>query len=296
MTATPEQTVVTSSIAKAYGQTKALSNVNISVDRGSVYGLVGPNGAGKTTLLSLLAGLRTPTSGSIVMVASEVGVLPDTPLFDRWLTGREVVSLARSLAQKEIAEARISEVLETAGLSDAADRKVGGYSRGMLQRLGLASTVVADPDLILLDEPAAALDPKGRKEVLDLVRALKGRSTVIFSSHILDDVEQVCDTIGILSAGEIVYEGSLERLLAIHGTERTYRIDTEDPGAVVASLVDQEWVETVKVVGSSVIVVGSSAVAVRESIVRHAGKLSAPVTAVTPIKRTLEDVFLEVTE
>jgi ABC-2 type transport system ATP-binding protein len=290
-----EPAVTTASVTKMYGATSALSNVSITVDKGTVYGLVGPNGAGKTTLLSLLAGLRTPTSGTIDIAAGSVAVLPDAPTFDRWLTGREVVSLAGTLSGKDIPQTRIDEVLATVDLRAASDRKVGGYSRGMLQRLGLASTVIGEPDLILLDEPAAALDPRGRREVLDLVRELKGHATVIFSSHILDDVEQVCDTIGILTTGSLVYEGSLDRLLSIHGTERTYKVDTDDPGRVVASLVDQDWVETVKISDSTVIVIGRSAEAIRTAIVRHVGALDAGVTAVTPLRRSLEDVFLDVT-
>lgn len=292
---TSSAVLTTSGLTKEYGSTVALSDVSITVERGSVYGLVGPNGAGKTTLLSMLSGLRSPSRGTIDIGADEIGVLPDTPQFDRWLTGREVVALARSLGTKIVPEARIDEVLEAAGLTEAARRRVGGYSRGMLQRLGLASTVVSEPDLILLDEPAAALDPRGRREVLDLVAELRGKATVIFSSHILDDVEEVCDAIGILSSGELVYEGSLRNLLDIQGTDRTYRLDTNDPGAVVASLVDRDWVDSVKVIGSSVMVTGTEPDAIRESIVRFTGTVDALITAVVPVSRSLEDIFLEVT-
>jgi ABC-2 type transport system ATP-binding protein len=288
--------LTTSGLSKDYGITTALSNVSINVEAGSVYGLIGPNGAGKTTLLSMLAGLRTPTRGSLDIKATEIGVLPDTPQFDRWLTGREVVALARSLGATEVPEQRIDEVLTAAGLREAASRKVGGYSRGMLQRLGLASTVVSEPDLILLDEPAAALDPRGRREVLDLVSQLRGRATVIFSSHILDDVEEVCDAIGILASGELVYEGSLRNLLDIHGTDRTYRLETADPGAVVAALVDRDWVESVKIIGSTVMVIGTTHDAIRDSIVRFAATTDTLITAVTPVTRSLEDIFLEVTK
>lgn len=287
--------VTTTSLTKRYGETSALNNISISVERGSVYGLVGPNGAGKTTLLSLLAGLREPTSGSLTVAAANLGVLPDTPLFDRWLTGYEVVALAQNLAPTEIPPTRIDEVLEAAGLHDAKNRRVGGYSRGMLQRLGLASTVVGEPDLILLDEPAAALDPRGRREVLDLVAELRGRSTVIFSSHILDDVQQVCDTIGILSGGELVYEGSLDRLLNIHGTDRTYWVEASDPEAVHRALTGEAWVSSATVETSGVTVVGSTSDEIRASIVPFVGSLDVEITAVTPVRRSLEDVFLQVT-
>ncbi|MEZ5175778.1 MAG: ABC transporter ATP-binding protein [Acidimicrobiia bacterium] len=290
-----DTSVRTSSITKRYGTDTALHNVSISVEPGSVYGLVGPNGAGKTTLLSLLAGLRRPTSGTLQVTATRLGVLPDTPLFERWLTGREVVALAHSLAPPGIPPERIDEVLDAADLGGAKHRKVGGYSRGMLQRLGLAATVVAEPDLLLLDEPAAALDPRGRREVLDLVTELRGRSTVLFSSHILDDVEQVCDTIGILAAGELVYEGSLERLLAIHGSDRTYRIEADDPVSLRESLLVEPWVESARLEGMAITVVGTSAPDIRSAVVPFLGSTGMEVTAVTPVRRSLEDVFLEVT-
>jgi len=179
----------------------------LRVPSGSVYGLVGPNGAGKTTLLGVLAGLRKPTSGTIEIGVprAKVAVLPDTPQFDSWLTGREVIDLARSLTDPLVPSSRVDEVLEHAGLADAAGRTVGGYSRGMLQRLGVASTVVAYPTLLMLDEPSSALDPAGRREVLDLVARLRGEATVIFSSHILGDVQEVCDTVGILRRGSCCF-------------------------------------------------------------------------------------------
>lgn len=210
--------VEASGITKRYGKTLALDAVDLSVSRGSVYGLVGPNGAGKTTLLGVLAGLRTPSDGTFTIDANRVAVLPDTPKFDPWMTAREVVALSLSLAS---AEGDTDAVLDRTGLLGVAGRRVGGFSRGMLQRLGLAAAVVGGPDLLLLDEPAAALDPAGRREVLDMVGDLRGDSTIIFSSHILDDVEKVCDAIGILNKGRLAYEGTLEDL--VRGSSRRGR-------------------------------------------------------------------------
>lgn len=208
--------ITTSSLVKRYGTQNALDGVDLEVPEGSIYGLVGPNGAGKTTLLSLLAGLRRPTSGRVELGVDRraVAVLPDTPQFDPWLTAAEVVDLARHLADPSLPEARVPEILAQAGLEEAADRRVGGFSRGMLQRLGLAATVVGRPALLLLDEPASALDPVGRREVLDLIVNLRNRATVVFSSHILNDVEEVCDRVGILVSGRLRVQGSLADLLA----------------------------------------------------------------------------------
>src|SRR5262245_7552466 len=192
--------VATRGLRKEYGATVALDGVDLSVPRGSVYGLVGPNGAGKTTILGILSGLRRATAGSVVLGVDRrrMAVLPDTPEFEPWMRAREVVDLARTLVAPEVPPDRTDEALGEMGLSAAAHLSVGGFSRGMLQRLGLAATVVTEPDLLVLDEPTSALDPAGRREVLDLVSRLATRTTVLLSSHLLGDVQRVCDWVGIL--------------------------------------------------------------------------------------------------
>ena len=243
--------VSTSRLRKEYGATVALRDIELRVPAGSVYGLVGPNGAGKTTLLGILAGLRKASAGKVEINAewARIAVLPDTPQFDSWLTGREVVDLARSLTDPSVPAARVDEVLEQAGLADAAHRIVGGYSRGMLQRLGVASTVVAHPTLLMLDEPSSALDPAGRREVLDLVARLRGEATVIFSSHILGDVQEVCDTVGILRAGELLFQGPISDLL-VGSAVPTYRLRLRPPGdRAIEALRRASWVRSVEEVG-----------------------------------------------
>ena len=178
-----------------------------------------------------------------------MALLPDTPQFDPWLTGREVVALARNSSRRERPADRIDEVLHDAGLGDAAGRRVGGYSRGMLQRLGIASTVIGEPDLLLLDEPASALDPAGRREVLDLIAHLRGRATVVLSSHILADVQEVCDTVAILRAGRLMFQGPLESLLVGRAVP-AYRVRLRPPVEPVAEcLRGQEWITGVERLG-----------------------------------------------
>ena len=244
----------THGLVRRYGDHVALDGVDLALPEGSVYGLVGPNGAGKTTLLAVLAGLRRPTGGSIRMNVSRqaVSLLPDTPQFDPWLTGREVVSLARRLVAPELPDERVDQVLVDAGLSEAAGRRVGGYSRGMLQRLGIAATVVTEPELLLLDEPASALDPAGRREVLDLIGHLRGRATVLMSSHILADVQEVCDTVGILRAGRLLFQGPLETLLVGRAVP-AYRVHLRPPiEAVAVCLRVEEWITEVEPLGRRV--------------------------------------------
>ena len=284
-------------ITKRYGETTALDGVTLSVDLGSVYGLVGPNGAGKTTLLGVLARLRRPTSGSFTVSSQRIGVLPDTPSFDAWLTAFEVVDLARGLSAPDIPEASVDAVLDRVGLSEVTRRKVGGFSRGMLQRLGLAAAVVGEPDVLLLDEPAAALDPAGRREVLDMVAALRGSSTVIFSSHILDDVQQVCDTVGILKRGSIAYEGTLGDLVRNTGHDAAYAVRFRGDGGPLAEILKAEgWVTTVVLADDHLTVSAASAAVIERELARCLARAQIPIISMTPIERSLEDVFLEVTQ
>ncbi|PRY21305.1 ABC transporter ATP-binding protein [Pseudosporangium ferrugineum] len=288
--------VETSALTKRYAAHAALDGVDLAVPAGSVYGLVGPNGAGKTTLLGILAGLRRPTSGSVRLEVARdrVATLPDTPQFDPWLTGREVVSLAARLAPSTPA-GKVDEVLAEAGLAEASDRRAGGYSRGMLQRLGLAATMVGEPSLLLLDEPASALDPAGRREVLDLIARLRGRATVVFSSHILADVQEACDRIGILRDGRLLFQGSLDQLLVGRATP-SVELRLRSGGDQAAALLRrQDWVTSVRPAGAALIV---GVRTMDEAEARMAGVLaesSARVISVGPREAELEDVFLELT-
>lgn len=290
--------ISTKSLTKTYGPKRALDEVSIVVPEGSVYGLVGPNGAGKTTLLGILAGLRHPDSGAVDIGAprSRTAVLPDTPQFEPWLTAREVVDLARNLAAPDVPVERVEEVLAETGLGDSTDVRVGGFSRGMLQRLGLAATVIGEPQVLLLDEPSAALDPAGRREVLDLVTRLRGRSTVMFSSHILGDVQEVCDTVGILRDGRLLFQGSLDELL-VGRVEAVYRIRLRDADdGVLQSLRDAPWVHLVERVSAGDLRV---TVAGRDEAERNLVKVladnEAAVISMSPEGANLEDVFLELT-
>ncbi len=226
---TSDIVVATRALSKLYGSAAALDAVELVVPRGVTYGLIGPNGAGKTTLLSILAGLRRPTRGTVEIAVprTSMGVLVDTPQFEPWLTAREAVDLARHLTAPELPSSRVDDVLVEVGLEQAIDRRVGGFSRGMLQRLGLAGCLVGDPEVLLLDEPSSALDPAGRREVLDLVGRLAHTKTVILSTHILSDVQQVADVVGVIDHGRLQFQGPLTELLA--RTSATYSIHVRPP-------------------------------------------------------------------
>lgn len=296
----------TSGLIKRYGSHAALDGIDLDIAHGSVYGLAGPNGAGKTTLLGILAGLKRPTEGhvSVDTEPGRIAVLSDTPRFDPWLTGREVVSLALTLSGGDDAatpsshDARVDQVLAECGLAEASSRRCGGYSRGMLQRLGIASTLVARPTLILLDEPASALDPQGRREVLDLISTLRGQATVMFSSHILGDVQEVCDTVGILHQGRLLFQGPLDDLLVGHAVPRyVVRLRASaDADAVVASLAGETWVRQAVADDGAVVRIEVATLADAEQRLPGAlAKAGAPVVSFGPEEVSLERAFLELT-
>jgi ABC-2 type transport system ATP-binding protein len=290
--------VETTGLRKVYGPTTALDGVDLHVGADSVYGLVGPNGAGKTTLLAILAGLRTPTAGSLRIGTppERVAVMPDTPQFEPWLAAHEVVDLARRLVAPEVPPSEVDQALGEAGLADVAGRRVGGFSRGMLQRLGLAATIVSRPSLLILDEPCAALDPAGRKDVLDLVTRLGRRGTVLFSSHILSDVQRVCDTVGVLREGRLLSEGPLEALLSNH-VSPAFLVRVRSPlDPVLDALRAERWVRAADMLSGNELRVEVRSLQEGERELAGAlARAGALVVSFEPEAADLERVFLELT-
>ena len=288
----------THGLLRSYGPHAGVLGVDIEVPRGSVYGLVGPNGAGKTTLLGLLTGLRRPDSGSIEMDVerAHVGLVPDVPEFEKWLTAREVVALSATLVGATASPARVGDELARVGLAEAADRRVGGFSRGMTQRLALAAASVTDPELVLLDEPSSALDPGGRAAVLDLIAAWSERATVMLSSHILADVQRVADVVGVLRSGELVYQGSLSTLLDRY-IRPAWLVRVRDRADDLhAGLASADWVAGCDLLGGGVLRVRSHTIEDGErGIVVAAAEAGARVLSIVPEEADLESAFLALT-
>jgi ABC-2 type transport system ATP-binding protein len=203
----------------------AIRNLNLQIEPGQIYGLLGPNGSGKSTTLKIILGLVSPTSGETRIfgrdsaeVASRevVGFLPENPYFYKYLTAVETLRFFGRLSglHGRPLQARIAELLDTVGLTDARDRRLGTYSKGMLQRIGLAQAMIHDPQLLVLDEPTAGVDPRGSREIGDLILGLKTRGiTILLSSHLLAQAQEICDRVCILSAGALVVEGPLRDLV-----------------------------------------------------------------------------------
>jgi ABC-2 type transport system ATP-binding protein len=205
----------------------AVKNLSLSVQPGEVYGLLGPNGCGKSTTLKILLGLVTPNSGRALIFGKDsreyrsrrdVGFLPENPYFYKFLTAAETLAFYGKICglSGKILATRIDELIELVGLRDARDRRVGGFSKGMLQRIGLAQALIQDPGLVVLDEPTAGVDPAGSHQIRDLILDLKKRGkTVLLTSHLLEQVQEICDRVGIMARGEMIREGSLDDLVRV---------------------------------------------------------------------------------
>lgn len=248
--------IETIGLTKSFGGVTALQGVNLSVPKNSIFGFLGPNGAGKTTLIKLLLGLSKPTSGcgkilgydmveQSIEIRKRTGYLAQHPSYYYYMTSREVLRFKASLYDLEDPESLIEESLILVGLDDKADRPIKKFSGGELQRLGIAQAHISRPELLILDEPAASLDPMGRRDVLEIMDSLRQHSTVFYSTHILDDVQRVSDVVAILNHGRLVAQAPIENLLN-GGSETQYTIKVKrDPLLVYQLLLGQSWVSRV---------------------------------------------------
>lgn len=253
----------------------AVRNLSLTVQPGEVYGLLGPNGCGKSTTLKMLLGLVKPNHGRALICGKDsreyrsrrdVGFLPENPYFYKFLTATEtLVFYGRICGMRGSAlKKRVEELIDLVGLSDARDRRVAGFSKGMLQRIGLAQALIQDPSLVILDEPTAGVDPAGSHQIRDLILDLKKRGkTVLLTSHLLEQVQEICDRVGIMARGEMIREGSLDEL--------------------------------VRVEGQTQFIVENATPELREQMEQLINKSGAKLVAARQPQRSLESVFLELT-
>lgn len=297
-------------LVKTYGTVRALDGLSLNVEPGVVYGFLGPNGAGKTTTMRILSGLARPDSGRAWILDKEInqsdtdvrdliGVLPEEPAFYGWMTAREYLrDFVAPLfhIQGHSAARRALELLEIVGLVEAADRRIGGFSRGMRQRLGLAQALVHQPAVLLLDEPVSALDPAGRKEALDLIETLRGKTTILLSTHILADVERVCDVVGIIARGRMIVQDRREDLLARYVTP-LFEIESDNGfGSWLEWVGVQPFVTNVSVTNSTARVLVKDVHKAQNLLLESLVSQVVPVRRFERIHPSLEDVFLRLTE
>ncbi|MEL4359063.1 MULTISPECIES: ABC transporter ATP-binding protein [unclassified Luteococcus] len=296
-------------LGKRFRDKTALDGVDLEVAEGSIFGFLGPNGAGKTTTIRILLGLARATSGRAEIFGQDVatagndlrrqvGHLPDVPGFYPWMTAPGFLAFTGrlfGLDRATIAE-RSDALLAMAGLN-GVEHKVGGFSRGMKQRLGIAQALMNAPRLLILDEPTSALDPTGRKEVLDMIAALKGRTTVLFSTHILGDVERVCDEVAILADGRVVTQQGLHQLKACYGGQTKVLIKvTSQADAFTAALRAEPWVSSVEVTADGLLVASTDLAAAAHRVPALCVSTGAALQRLEPVEASLEDVFLDLVQ
>jgi ABC-2 type transport system ATP-binding protein len=288
-------------LSKRFGHTVALAGLSMTVPRGEVFGFLGPNGAGKTTSVKLLLGLLKPTSGQASLLGRpigdlqtrrRIGYLPELFRYQGWLSAREVLGLHCELAPlpRSSWKDEITTALDTVGLSERADDRVGTFSKGMQQRLGLAAALLGEPELVFLDEPTSALDPVGRHDVREVIRGLASRGTAVFlNSHLLSEVEQVCDRVAVVDHGRVIASGTMGELLS--GTAVKVRVSglaAEDKSKLSAfGPIDDE--------GDQLTFTSLKPDRVPE-LVSTLVSLGGRIYEVAPRHQTLEDRFLQLLE
>lgn len=295
--------IETEALTKLYGKKVGCKNISIAVQEGQIYAFLGPNGAGKSTFIKMLTGLIFPTSGKAqilgkplgdVEIRKNLGYLPENFRYQDWMTGQDLLSFHASLYKldKSIIKAKIEEVLELVNLKGSEKYKIGTYSKGMQQRIGIASSLLCDPQLIIMDEPTSALDPIGRKEVRIILMKLKDSGKTIFlNSHLLSEVEMLCDNVAIINKGSIIKEGPLDKILygsttlEIHG-------DNID-GSVLQKLRKIDKNMTYEKDRIRIQVKGNEDIAfISELIIKNGGRLYSLI----PHKETLENAFIRLIE
>jgi ABC-2 type transport system ATP-binding protein len=296
-------------LTKRYRDVLALDHLTLDVPAGSVFGFLGPNGAGKTTTLRLLTGLAFPTSGNASVAGMDIvtggaalhkhiGFLDQSPQYYGWMRGRELLTFVGEVfgLRGTALRSRVDEVLALTGLTEAANRKVGAYSGGMRQRLGLAQALINKPEVLFLDEPVTSLDPAGRHDILEVIAGLRGQATVFMSSHILADVERVCDTVAIIDRGRLLVSSSVTELQDRYA-QPIYTFEPE-PGQepqverLLAALREAAWVGQVVREHGSVRVLARDSVRASQEIL---GLLSSHGVQIQRFERgrpSLEDIFL----
>mgnify|MGYP001469325176 FL=1 len=295
--------VTAQDLTKAYNNTNVVENLSFSLQEGKCVALLGPNGAGKTTTLKMLAGFIQPTSGTITFDVQSlsddfrnyVGYLPQFPVFYRWMTGYEFLVYVGELANlsKKEASEKADELLELVNLKDFKKMRISKYSGGMKQRLGIAQALIHSPKLIILDEPVSALDPIGRREVLNLMRELKKDATILFSTHILNDAEEVSDEIILLNKGKIIEKGNLSELNAADDTVTIHLAFSEEPKFVIERLKEIDSVLSVTNEKGEYQITAQQLNTARTQILQLVQKEKWPLSKFEIAKTSLEDFFIK---
>lgn len=298
--------VKTENLTKEFKEVTALKNLNLEVETGDVYGLLGPNGAGKTTTLKILMGYLNPTSGSSYILGEKVsandtsykkriGYLPDVPAFYLWMKAEEYLDFCCQLdgIKPEERKNHIRELLEITELEDVKT-KIGDFSRGMKQRLGLAQALINQPEIIFLDEPTSALDPIGRRQVLSMIKNFAGSITVFLSTHILTDVERVCDRVGVLNEGQLIEQKSIQELKREYfESTLELKLSGQNIEGFIRVLNSLEWVEDITNQAGMVRLVVSDLSHAQKRLPALIGEHELQLDNFSTAETSLEDIFVK---
>lgn len=306
--AAPDYAIHTEGLTRIYGEVEALVDLDLSVPYGSIFGYLGRNGAGKTTTIRLLTGLARPTRGKAWIGGREssifnsgsktqIGYLPQEPGLYGWMKGSEFLAYIASLLSLSSTDIRrqVARVLELTRLEKDANRRISGYSGGMKQRLAIAQALIGGPDILILDEPTSSLDPAGRQEVLDTLTGMRGEVTVFLSSHILGDIERVCDTIAVLHDGRLVMVSSSEELLEkYHVNAVSIVLDSMPPRAFLEELENSSWVERVTLEKKHLSILARDVPTGKAALIPMIAKHQVQIEKFEWVRPSLEEIFLEI--
>lgn len=298
-------------LSRKFGDLDALSDLTLEIEAGVVFGFLGRNGAGKTTTIRLFTGLARPTAGETWVNGVRTsdgnddnrrhfGYLPEEPAFYSWMTAYEYLNYVGKLYALDASSrhSRINELLEYSGLADASKRRIGGFSRGMRQRLGLAQALIHRPPILFLDEPTSALDPSGRRSVLELIDTLRGDVTIFLSSHILDDIERVCDQIGVIEKGRLLVVAGNEELINRYATNviaLDFDKDSETHLAIFShGLEEMPWVDSLSIHGTHLRVSVNDVSFAKQALLQSIASSGLVLNRYEWVRPSLEDIFFRI--
>lgn len=299
--------IKTNNLSKSYNNTTVLNNLNLTVKKGEIYGFIGKNGAGKTTTINLILSLIESNKGSIYIndkkisfddqtYKRNIGYVPDVPVFPSYMTAGEYLMYTLDMFSMKNRDSR-TKVLEILDFVDLPNnnKKIGSFSRGMKQRLAIAQAIIHDPDILIMDEPTSALDPIGRSAVMNIIYKLRGSKTIFYSTHILEDVERVCDKIGILDNGVLLVEDTLENIKKEYYSDKVYIETTSKPDILIKKLKVLNIVKYEKIKNGGVTCILSDDVN-KNSFLKKLIEIDENIIEFSEVKTSLEDIFIRLTD
>ncbi|KRG17045.1 hypothetical protein ACA29_01025 [Lederbergia galactosidilytica] len=289
-----------SQLQKRYGDHEVVQNIDFHINQGECVALLGPNGAGKTTIIKMILDINKLTGGQILLNGKRhhqmrkfIGYLPQHPTFYPWMTGKELLAFLGGLSniEKKTLEQRINELLELVGLGQVGNQLIATYSGGMKQRLGIAQALIHQPKLLIMDEPVSALDPLGRRDILELLKVIKLKSTILFSTHILHDAAELCDKMLIINKGRLLVNGSINQI--IEQTQKPiFIIQAPRLSDWTHKLVNEDIVESIELTGNAAKVRVKSIEQGREWLLSNILKIHLPIQKFELVQESLEEIFL----